>query len=61
MDFGLNGKRALITASTAGIGFAAARAIAEKGARVIVVNNLGVFEPLLLSSSTVIIRFDSRS
>jgi NAD(P)-dependent dehydrogenase (short-subunit alcohol dehydrogenase family) len=36
MDFGLNGKRALITGSTAGIGFAAARAIAEEGARVIV-------------------------
>ena len=36
MDFGLNGKRALITGSTAGIGFAAARAIAEEGAHVIV-------------------------
>jgi NAD(P)-dependent dehydrogenase (short-subunit alcohol dehydrogenase family) len=36
MDFGLHRKRALITGSTAGIGFAAARAILEEGAHVIV-------------------------
>jgi NAD(P)-dependent dehydrogenase (short-subunit alcohol dehydrogenase family) len=36
MDFGLNGKRALVTGSTAGIGLAAARAIAAEGARVII-------------------------
>jgi NAD(P)-dependent dehydrogenase (short-subunit alcohol dehydrogenase family) len=36
MDFGLKGKRALVTGSTAGIGFAAARALAEEGAQVIV-------------------------
>ncbi len=34
MDLGLKGKRALVTGSTAGIGFAAARALAEEGARV---------------------------
>jgi NAD(P)-dependent dehydrogenase (short-subunit alcohol dehydrogenase family) len=36
MDLGLAGKRALITGSTAGIGFAAAEALAREGARVIV-------------------------
>ena len=36
MDLGLTGKRVLITGSTAGIGFAAARAFAAEGARVIV-------------------------
>lgn len=34
MDLGLEGKRALVTGSTAGIGFAAARALAIEGARV---------------------------
>jgi NAD(P)-dependent dehydrogenase (short-subunit alcohol dehydrogenase family) len=34
MDFELQGKRALVTGSTAGIGFAAARALAREGARV---------------------------
>src|SRR6266436_1849833 len=36
MDLQLNGKRALITGSTVGIGFAIARALAEEGAHVIV-------------------------
>ncbi len=36
MDFGLRGKRALVTGSTAGIGFATARALAVEGARVTV-------------------------
>ena len=36
MDLGLRGKRALVTGSTAGIGFAAARALATEGAEVIV-------------------------
>jgi NAD(P)-dependent dehydrogenase (short-subunit alcohol dehydrogenase family) len=36
MDFGIKGKLALVTGSTAGIGFAAARALAEEGARVTV-------------------------
>jgi len=36
MDLGLTGKRALITGSTAGIGFAAAEALAKEGAHVIV-------------------------
>jgi NAD(P)-dependent dehydrogenase (short-subunit alcohol dehydrogenase family) len=36
MDLGLNDKRALVTGSTAGIGFAAAEALAREGARVIV-------------------------
>jgi NAD(P)-dependent dehydrogenase (short-subunit alcohol dehydrogenase family) len=36
MDLGLNGKRALVTGSTAGIGFAAARALAREGAEVVV-------------------------
>ena len=36
MDLGLNGKRALVTGSTAGIGFAAARALAREGAHVVV-------------------------
>jgi NAD(P)-dependent dehydrogenase (short-subunit alcohol dehydrogenase family) len=36
MDLGLSGKRALVTGSTAGIGFAAARALAAEGATVIV-------------------------
>src|SRR6266478_10248142 len=36
MDLGLNGKRALVTGSTAGIGLAAARALANEGAHVIV-------------------------
>jgi NAD(P)-dependent dehydrogenase (short-subunit alcohol dehydrogenase family) len=36
MDLGLSGKRALVTGSTAGIGFAAARALAEEGALVTV-------------------------
>jgi NAD(P)-dependent dehydrogenase (short-subunit alcohol dehydrogenase family) len=35
MDLGLQGKRALISGSTAGIGFAAARALAAEGAQVI--------------------------
>jgi NAD(P)-dependent dehydrogenase (short-subunit alcohol dehydrogenase family) len=36
VDLGLNGKRALVTGSTAGIGFAAARALAREGAEVTV-------------------------
>jgi NAD(P)-dependent dehydrogenase (short-subunit alcohol dehydrogenase family) len=36
MDLGLDGKRALITGSTAGIGFATAEAFAREGAHVIV-------------------------
>jgi NAD(P)-dependent dehydrogenase (short-subunit alcohol dehydrogenase family) len=36
MDLGLKGRRALVTGSTAGIGFAAARALAEEGAQVTV-------------------------
>ena len=36
MDFGLQGKRALVTGSTAGIGFAIVRALAAEGAHVIV-------------------------
>src|ERR1700687_3823025 len=35
MDLGLKGKRALVTGSTAGIGFAAARALAAEGAIVV--------------------------
>jgi NAD(P)-dependent dehydrogenase (short-subunit alcohol dehydrogenase family) len=34
MDLGLKGKRALVTGSTAGIGFATARALAQEGVRV---------------------------
>jgi NAD(P)-dependent dehydrogenase (short-subunit alcohol dehydrogenase family) len=36
MDFGLKGKRALVTGSTAGIGFAIARLLAREGASVYV-------------------------
>jgi len=36
MDLGLNGKRALVTGSTAGIGFATAETLAREGASVIV-------------------------
>jgi NAD(P)-dependent dehydrogenase (short-subunit alcohol dehydrogenase family) len=36
MDLGLKGKRAVVTGSTAGIGFATARALAAEGARVVV-------------------------
>ena len=36
MDLGIAGKRALVTGSTAGIGFATAQALAREGARVIV-------------------------
>lgn len=36
MDYGLRGRRALVTGSTAGIGFAAARALAVEGAQVTV-------------------------
>lgn len=36
MDLGLNGKRALVTGSTAGIGFAAAEALAREGAHVVI-------------------------
>lgn len=36
MDYGLNGKRALVTGSTQGIGFAAAAALAREGAAVFV-------------------------
>ena len=35
MDLGLTGQRALVTGSTAGIGFATAAALAREGARVI--------------------------
>lgn len=36
MDLGLNGKLALVTGSTAGIGFATAEALAREGARVVI-------------------------
>ena len=36
MDLGLKGKRALVTGSTAGIGFATAQALAREGAQVII-------------------------
>jgi NAD(P)-dependent dehydrogenase (short-subunit alcohol dehydrogenase family) len=36
VDLGLNGKRALVTGSTAGIGLAAVEALAREGARVII-------------------------
>jgi NAD(P)-dependent dehydrogenase (short-subunit alcohol dehydrogenase family) len=36
MNLGIAGKRALVTGSTAGIGFATARALAREGARVVV-------------------------
>jgi NAD(P)-dependent dehydrogenase (short-subunit alcohol dehydrogenase family) len=36
MDLGLHGKRALVSGSTAGIGFAVARMLAEEGAKVVV-------------------------
>src|SRR5260221_657166 len=36
MDLQLNGKRALITGSTVGIGFAIAKALAEEGVQVVV-------------------------
>lgn len=36
MDLGLKGKRAVVTGSTAGIGFATARLLAAEGARVVV-------------------------
>jgi NAD(P)-dependent dehydrogenase (short-subunit alcohol dehydrogenase family) len=36
MDLGLGGKRALVTGSTAGIGFATAEALAREGAQVII-------------------------
>ena len=36
MDLGIAGKRALVTGSTAGIGFATAQALAREGARVVV-------------------------
>ncbi len=36
MDLGLSGKRALVSGSTAGIGYAAARALAAEGARVVI-------------------------
>ena len=42
MDLGLQGRRALVTGSTAGIGLATARALLREGARL--VNNVGIFE-----------------
>ncbi|HEY3595660.1 MAG TPA: SDR family NAD(P)-dependent oxidoreductase, partial [Polyangiaceae bacterium] len=36
MDLGLRGKRALVTGSTAGIGFAAAELLAREGASVVI-------------------------
>lgn len=36
MDFGLNGKRAIVTGSTAGIGFAIAKQLAQEGAHTFV-------------------------
>jgi NAD(P)-dependent dehydrogenase (short-subunit alcohol dehydrogenase family) len=41
MDLGLKGKRALVTGSTAGIGFATARALAQEGARITVNGRTG--------------------
>ena len=36
MDFGLEGKVAIITGGSAGIGYAAARSMAKEGARVVI-------------------------
>lgn len=38
MDFGIRGRRALVTGASAGLGFAAARALAAEGARVAIVS-----------------------
>jgi NAD(P)-dependent dehydrogenase (short-subunit alcohol dehydrogenase family) len=53
MDLGLHGKRALITGSTAGIGFAAARTLAAEGAHVIV---NGRTEPRVTSAVDILRR-----
>ncbi len=63
MDLGLEGKTALVTASTAGIGFAIARSLLGEGARVVVngrsdetvsraVEELGGGEPLVADNGT---------